>query len=82
MPATGKINTDVTTFFDYFDMVAISFDVDWFNPLSNLVERMYLRFFTEDNTIEILTDHSTFLKRIHYPDITIHDLFIGNSISM
>lgn len=63
-------------------MSIIGFDIEWFDPISELTHKMFLKFFLEDKTIEILTEKSTFLKRIFYPEVTLSDLFVGNSITM
>jgi hypothetical protein len=60
----------------------LGFTIDWFDPVSSLVQTMFLKFFVDDNTIEILTDKSAFLKRIYYPDVKLSELFLGNTITM
>ena len=60
----------------------LGFTMEWFDTVSNIMHSMYLKFFLDDNTLEILTDKSTFLKRIYYPEVTISDLFIGSTITM
>ena len=64
--------------------VILGFECEWFDPVSKIVQVMYLKFFMEDNTIEILHSQrkGAFLARIFYPDITFTDLFIGNSVTM
>lgn len=63
-------------------MSILGFDMDWFDPISELTHRLYLKFFLDDNTIEILSEKSAFLKRIYYPEVKLQDLFVGNSITM
>ncbi len=60
----------------------LGFNIEWFDPVSKLVQNMYLKFFVDDNTVEIMTDKSCFLKRIHYPEVSVADLFLGNTITM
>jgi hypothetical protein len=64
------------------DSVILGFDLEYFDPLSQLTQKLYLKYFLNDNTIEILKEKSAFLKRIYYPEVTLSDLFIGNSIAM
>jgi hypothetical protein len=65
-------------------MSVLGFEVDWFDQVSTSVQKMFLKYFLEDDTIEILhsTRSNAFLKRIYYPDVTFADLFIGNSITV
>ena len=63
-------------------MSILGFELDWFDPLSELTHSLFLKFFVDDNTIEILGAKATLLKRIYYPDVKLEDLFIGNSISV
>lgn len=63
-------------------MSVLGFELEWFDPVSCTLHTLYLKFFLDDNTIEILQGTSTFLKRIYYEEIKMEDLYIGNSISM
>lgn len=63
-------------------MSILGFEMEWFDPISELTNTLHLKFFLDDNTIEILRDKSTFLKRIYYPDVRLRDLYVGNSITM
>eukprot|EP01039_Chlorochromonas_danica_P007083 gene7083-7833_t len=63
-------------------MTILAFEVEWYDRISELVQNMYLKFFVEDNTIEIQKEKSTFLKRIFYPEVTLHDLFVGGTITI
>jgi hypothetical protein len=63
-------------------MVVLGFELEWLDEVSGLLQTLFLKFFLDDNTIELLKDHSTFLKRIFYPDVTLNDLFVGNTITM
>ena len=63
-------------------MSVLGFELEWFDQVSGILQTLYLKFFLDDNTIELLKDTSTFLKRIYYPDVKLSDLFVGNSIAM
>lgn len=63
-------------------MSVLGFELEWYDPVSGLLTPFYLKYFLDDNTIEILTAKSTFLKKIYYPDVTVSDLFIGNTITV
>ena len=63
-------------------MVELSFNVEWFDSVTSITSQMYLRFYSENNTLEILTDKRTFLGRIYYGKVTMNDLFIGNTVTM
>jgi hypothetical protein len=63
-------------------MSVLGFELEWLDEVSGLLQVLYMKFFLDDNTIELLQGHSTFLKRIFYPDVTLSDLFVGNTITM
>ncbi len=63
-------------------MSVLGFEVEWFDHVSGMLQTIYLKFFLDNNTIELLQNHSTFLKRIFYPEVTLRDLYIGNSITV
>lgn len=63
-------------------MSVLGFELEWFDDVSGLLQTLYLKFFLDDNTIEVLKGNSMFLKRIYYPDVKLSDLFVGNSINM
>ena len=42
---------------------------------------LFLKFFLDDNTLEILGTQRHLLKRIYYLSVTASDLFRGNSIT-
>lgn len=63
-------------------MSVLGFELEWFDDVSGLLQTLFLKFFLDDNTIELLKGTSTFLKRIYYPDVKLTDLFVGNSITM
>jgi len=60
----------------------LGFECEWFDEISGKLNILYLQYFIDDNTIQILTDTRTFLARIFYPDVTVTDLFVGNSITV
>lgn len=62
--------------------VVLGFEIEWFDNISSLMQIMFLKYFVDDNTIEILKEKSAFLKRIYYPEIKLSDLFLGNTITM
>jgi nucleoside-diphosphate kinase len=62
--------------------LVLGFELEWFDPVAGLLKPLFLRFFINDNTIEILEDKRTFLKRIFYPDVQLSHLFVGNSITV
>jgi len=63
-------------------MSVLGFELEWFDEVSGILQTLYLKFFLDDNTIEILKGTSTFLKRIFYPEVKLSDLFVGNSITV
>jgi hypothetical protein len=63
-------------------MSILAYEVSWFDKASGLSKKFYFKFFLDDNTIEILDEKSAFLKRIFYPDVTLNDLYLGNSITV
>lgn len=63
-------------------MSVIAFEVDSFDPVSKILQTMYLKFFLDNNTIEILQGTKFFLAKVYYPDITLNDLYIGNTVSI
>lgn len=60
----------------------VSFEVDWFDPIAKIIQSMYLKFFMDNNTLELLQGSKFFLARIYYPEVVLEDLFIGNSIQI
>ncbi len=64
-------------------MSVLGFELEWFDDASNILQTIYMKFFLDDNTIELLKGEcSTFLKRIYYPDVKLSDLFVGNTLNM
>lgn len=61
----------------------LGFECEWFDNISGALTTLFLKFFLDDNTIEILTDGTRcLLKRIFYADVTVRDLFVGNSVTI
>ena len=58
------------------------FELDWFDPVSGILKLVYLQYFIEDNTIQLLSGGRTLLSRIWYKDINLSDLFIGNTVQV
>ena len=63
-------------------MSVLGFELEWFDEVPGLLQKLYLKLFLDDNTIELLKDTSTFLKRIYYPVVKLSDLFVGNTITV
>ena len=63
-------------------MSILGYEIIWFDPVASLSKKLFLKFFLDDNTIEIHNEKSAFLKRIHYADITLNDLYVGNTITI
>jgi hypothetical protein len=63
-------------------MSVLGFELEWFDQVSGILQTLYLKFFLDNNTIELLHNNSIFLKQIFYPDLKLEDLYIGNSITM
>lgn len=60
----------------------LGFELEHVDPVSGQVKQIYLKFFLDDNTIELLTGTSTFLKRIFYPDVKFEDLYLGGTLTI
>ena len=60
----------------------VGFEVEWFDPVARILQTMYLKYFIDNNTLELLQNGKFFLARIYYPDVQLSDLFIGNSITV
>ena len=63
-------------------MSVLGFEVEWFDSVAGAAKKLYLKFFLENNTIEILEEKGAFLKRISYPTVRVQDLYVGSSISV
>lgn len=61
----------------------LGFECEWYDNISGQLTKLFLKFFLDDNTIEILTEGTRcLLKRIFYAEVTARDLFVGNSITV
>ena len=47
----------------------VSFEVDWFDPIAKIIQSMYLKFFMDNNTLELLQGSKFFLARIYFPEV-------------
>ena len=63
-------------------MSVLGFEVEFFDDVTRLTRQLFLKFFLEDNTLEILGEKKIFLGRVFYPDVKVSDLYVGNSITM
>lgn len=63
--------------------VSLGFECEWFDAIANDLQKLYLKFRVDDGTLELMQDGGkTFLKRIHYPAVTLQDLFLENSVTI
>ena len=62
----------------------LGFELEYFDPLSRILNVIYMKFYLDDGTIELLHSKmkSQFLARIFYPEVTLSDLYLGNSITV
>lgn len=62
----------------------LGYEVEWFDVNSGLLQKFFLKFYLDDNTVELLheTKRQPVLGRIHYPDLSPKELFIGNSVTI
>mmetsp|Transcript_23018 Transcript_23018/g.22177 ORF Transcript_23018/g.22177 Transcript_23018/m.22177 type:complete len:332 (+) Transcript_23018:88-1083(+) len=60
----------------------LGFETQFYDPVSGIAKKLYLKFYLDDNTIEILDEKAAFLKRIYYPDVKLTDLYVGSSITV
>lgn len=63
-------------------MSVLGFEVEFFDDVTRLTRQLFLKFFLEDNTLEILGEKKIFLGRVFYPDVKVSDLYVGNSITI
>ncbi len=63
-------------------MSVLGFEVEWFDQVSGILQTLYLKFFLDNNTIELLHNNTIFLKRIFYPEVRLEDLYIGSSVTV
>ena len=62
--------------------LVLGFETEHFDTVSGFVKVVYLKYFMDDHTIELVQENAMLLKRIFYPDVTLSDLFIGNSFTV
>ena len=62
----------------------LGFELEWFDPTSAMMNTIYMKYYLDNDTIELLHSKmkSPFLARIHYPEVKLSDLFVGNSVSI
>jgi len=60
----------------------LGFELEHVDPVSGQIKQIFLKFFLDDNTIELLTGVSTFLKRIYFPDVKFEDLYLGGTLTI
>ena len=60
----------------------LGYELEYFDPIPNVVRTLWMKYRTEDGTIELREEDKIFLKRIKYEEIRIEDLFAGNTISI
>lgn len=63
-------------------MSVLGFELDWLNEVSGIIQIIYMKYFLDDQTVELLTEKTCFLKRIYYPQVNLSDMFIGNTVTM
>ncbi len=61
-----------------------TFIVEWFDTQASLVRSFNLRYFPYDGQLDMydVKNRRTFLKKCHYPSITLKDLYPGAQISI
>ncbi|KEG13366.1 putative nucleoside diphosphate kinase [Trypanosoma grayi] len=61
-----------------------AFKADYYDPQANLTRHYLFLFYKEDNTVEMhdLKTKRVFLKRCAYPSLSLHELFIGATVSI
>ncbi|KAL3700738.1 hypothetical protein R1sor_018760 [Riccia sorocarpa] len=66
------------------DGARFAFNVKWKDPMTGVVWKYQLFFFTHDNSIEMfdIKNHRLFLRRVAYPDINLEHLFIGSIVNV
>jgi nucleoside-diphosphate kinase len=66
------------------DVPVLGFECEYYDSISNVIKILFLKFHSEDGTIELFESDPdrVYLKRIKYDGITLQDLFIGNTVSI
>jgi len=64
--------------------VTYCFVVEWYDAQASITRQYLLYYFLLDDTIEMydIKNRRTFLKRCHYPDIVLEDLFVGAVVTI
>lgn len=64
--------------------VTYCFIAEWYDNQASVMRQYLLYYFLLDNTIEMydLKNRRTFLKRCHYPQVVLEDLFIGAVVTV
>jgi hypothetical protein len=60
----------------------LGFECEWFDPISGQLNVIFLKFFLDNNTIELMGETRCMLARIFYPSVQMSDLFLGNSLTI
>lgn len=65
-------------------VTSLGFELEWFDPIAKLVQKLFLKMNMGDSTIEILHEHKRkpFLNRIYYPQLSLNELYLGNSVTI
>ncbi|KAL2651018.1 hypothetical protein R1flu_019146 [Riccia fluitans] len=66
------------------DGARFAFNVKWKDPMTDVVWKYQLFFYTHDNSIEMfdIKNQRLFLRRVTYPDISLEHLFIGSIVNV
>jgi hypothetical protein len=56
--------------------IQLSFECDWFDQVTGLLSKMYIKFHLENSTVEILTDVKIFMSRIFVANITQAEVIV------
>jgi hypothetical protein len=78
----------------------LGFELEWYDPVASDVKKLFLKFWVEENTLELVRNteifqltlypyqlrpeqgQAAFLKKIHYPEVRVQDLYLGSSLTM
>lgn len=66
------------------DGARFAFNVQWKDPMSGVLWKYQLMFYTFDNSIEMydIKNERMFLRRVSYPEINLEQLYVGSMISV
>ncbi|CAM6086557.1 unnamed protein product [Calypogeia fissa] len=66
------------------DGARFAFNVQWKDPMSGVVWKYQLMFYTFDNSIEMydIKNARMFLRRIAFPELTVEQLYLGSVITV